>query len=176
LLVAAVACPWLGFVWAAKPTIGAALFAGWPSKQAAIGCIVLLLLSFLLIPGWPTQMRAGLGTASHVGIIAARPGGALLLLALLRWRRPEGRMLASLAVVPLTVAPYEMLALFLIPRSPREMALLTLLSQVAYTLARTFRPGDMRHELAETLSSQWPFWLVLVYVPALIMVLRRPNS
>lgn len=26
----------LGFLWAAKPTIGAALFAGWPSRSAAM--------------------------------------------------------------------------------------------------------------------------------------------
>ena len=33
-LTAAIGLPWLGFMWAAKPTIGATLFAGWPSRWA----------------------------------------------------------------------------------------------------------------------------------------------
>lgn len=176
LLVSGLAAPWLGFVWAAKPTIGAALFAGWPSKQALISCSLLVLVSLALIPGWPAKMWAGLGSAPHILPIVARPGGVLLLLALLRWRQPAARMLAVLALVPHTTAPYEMLPLFLIPRTPREMAVLTLLSQVAFSLAMTFRPGDLHHHLAITLARQWPFWLVLLYIPALVMVLWRPNT
>jgi hypothetical protein len=173
LLVAGLAAPWLGFVWAAKPTIGAALFVGWPSKQALIGGVLLVLVSLAVIPNWPVKMWAGLGSAPHLIPIVARPGGVLLLLALLRWRQPAARMLAVLAVVPQTTTAYEMLPLFLIPRTPREMALLTLLSQVAFKLATTLQPGDLHQRLAETIARQWPFWMGLVYFPALVMVLRR---
>lgn len=172
LLVAGLTAPWLGFVWAAKPTIGAALFVGWPSKQAFIGGVLLVLVSLAVIPDWPVKMWAGLWSAPHLIPIVARPGGALLLLALLRWRQPAARMLAVLALVPHTTTPYEMLPLFLIPRTPREMALLTLLSQVAFGLATTLRPGDLHQRLAETTAGQWPFWMGLVYFPALVMVLR----
>jgi uncharacterized membrane protein len=165
--------PGLGFLWAAKPTIGAALFVGWPSKSAAIGGALLTLLSFVLIPGWPAQMLARLPTAPHIIPIITRPGGVLLLLALIRWRQPEARMLAALAVIPHTVLDYEMLPLFLIPRTPREMAALTLSSQVAYALAFTSHPGVVDGDLGGMIAGRWPYWLVLVYLPALVLVLRR---
>jgi hypothetical protein len=173
LLLAGLAAPWLGFVWAAKPTIGAALFVGWPSKQALIGGVLLVLVSLAVMPSWPVEMWTRLGTAPHLIPIVARPGGVLLLLALLRWRQPAARMLSVLALVPHTTAMYEMLPLFLIPRNPREMAVLTILSQVAFKLATTFRPGDLHQHLAETISRQWPFWMAMVYFPALVMVLKQ---
>jgi hypothetical protein len=175
MLVAGLAAPWCGFIWAAKPTIGAALFAGWPSRGALITGAVLVVLSFVVIPGWPLQMTAGLKAAPHIMPLIFRPGGFLLLLALLKWRRPEARMLAALAVVPQTTAPYEMLPLFLIPRTGREMAWLTLLSQAAYLLVFIFRTGVSNRHLEPTIVSQWPIWLAMIYLPSLAMVLRRPN-
>jgi hypothetical protein len=174
MLLSGLAAPALGLIWSAKPTIGAALFAGWPSKPALLGGAALLFLSLLLIPGWPAAMQAGLKTAPHILPLVARPGGVLLLLALLRWRRPEARMLAALALVPQTTAPYEMLPLFLIPRSGRQMAWLTLLTQVAYLLVFEFRTGYSNRDLTPTIIRQWPIWLALIYFPALAMVLWRP--
>ena len=165
--------PGFGFLWAAKPTIGAALFAGWPRVSAAIGGALLILVSLILIPGWPAQMRAQLGFAPHIVPIITRPGGVLLLLAWLRWRRPEGRMLGALAMIPHTTLDYEMLPLFLIPRTPREMAVLTLLSQLAFGLATRWHPYVVDGDLGALIAGRWPFWLVLVYLPALVMLLRR---
>jgi len=168
--------PGLGFIWAAKPTIGTALFLGWSSWSAVIGGAVLTLSSFILVPGWPAQMLARLGTAPHIIPIVTRPGGALLLFALLRWRHPEARMLAALAVIPHTVLDYELLPLFLIPRSPREMAALTLSSQLAFGLATLAAPGVVDGDLAGMIAGRWPFWLALVYLPAVVMLLRRPSA
>ena len=44
-------------------------------------------------------------------------GGALVLLALLKWRRPEARLLAATACVPHTLLPDETLPLFLVPQT-----------------------------------------------------------
>src|SRR6476469_6767952 len=41
MLVAGLAAPWCGFIWSAKPTIGAAIFAGWPSRWALITAVTL---------------------------------------------------------------------------------------------------------------------------------------
>src|SRR6185369_10877575 len=92
-LVAAVGMPWLGFVWTAKPTVGLALFAGWPSRKAAIGGALLLALSLILVPHWPLDWLASVRGAPQYLPPIARPFGFLLLLGFLRWRQPEGRML-----------------------------------------------------------------------------------
>jgi hypothetical protein len=176
LVTAGIAVPWAGAVWAAKPTIGAALFAGWPSRWAAILGLVVIGLSLALFPSWPREWIAGLGTLPHVLSPVLRPGGFLLLLALLRWRVPEARMLAALALVPHTTVAYETLPLFLVPRRRAEMAFLSVASVAAYVLSNHFAPGDEVHDLAGALQGYWPYWLVLMYLPALAMVLMRPNQ
>ena len=54
-----------------------------------------------------------------------------MLLAILRWRRPEARLLIALACVPQSMLLYETVPLFLVPRTFRESALLVALSYVA---------------------------------------------
>lgn len=168
-LTAAVGLPWLGVVWAAKPTIGLPLFVGWPSRRALAGGLALLMLSLILLPHWPADWLAAVRDTPHYKAPVQRVGGVLLLLAFLRWRRPEARMLAVLALMPHTTGVYEQLPLLLIPQTGRAFALLLGLSYLAAVLAYT------RHtfgsSVAGTLDAQWPYFLVLVYLPALVMVL-----
>jgi hypothetical protein len=168
-LTAAVGLPWLGVVWAAKPTIGLPLFAGWPSRWAFAAGLALLVLSLILLPHWPADWLAALGDTPHYKSPVQRVGGALLLLAFLRWRRPEARMLGLLALMPHTTGVYEQLPLLLIPQTGRAFAVLLGLSYLAAGLVYTrdtFGPS-----VAGTLDAQWPYFLVLVYLPALVMVL-----
>jgi hypothetical protein len=173
LLTAAVAVPALGFVWAAKPTIGAALFAGWPSRAAVIGGLAITALSFLLMPGWVHSFLTASLAMPHTTPPVRRLGGFLLLLSFLRWRRPEGRMLGVLALVPQTTLLYEMVPLLLIPQTWREMLMLVGLSLVAGVFALQQDPS---HHLTVAISTLWPVFLILVYVPCLILVLRRKNG
>jgi hypothetical protein len=173
LLTAATGLPALGLLWAAKPTIGAALLAGWPSRAAVIGSAVLMALSFVLIPGWVSPFLAGSLALPHITPLVMRPGGALLLLSLLRWRRPEARMLAVLAIVPQTSLLYEMVPLLLVPRNGRQMALIVGLSIVAGIFAWQTDPS---HKLSEAVQTLWLPSLALCYLPCLYLVLRRPNS
>jgi hypothetical protein len=172
LLTAAAGLPALGLLWAAKPTIGAALFVGWPSRTAFIGAAVLTALSFVLIPGWVRPFLANSLELPHTTPLVMRPGGALLLLSLLRWRRPEARMLAALAVVPQTSLLYEMVPLLLIPRNSRQMALVVGLSMVAGIFAWHTDPS---HKLSEAIQDLWLPCLLLCYLPCLYLVLRRAN-
>jgi hypothetical protein len=168
-LTAAVGLPWLGVVWAAKPTIGVTLFAGWPSRKALAGGLALLILSLILLPHWPADWLTAVRATPHYQAPVQRIAGALLLLAFLRWRRPEARMLGLLALVPHTTGVYEQLPLLLIPRTGRAFAVLLGLSWLAAVLVytqNTFGPS-----VAGTLDAQWPYFLVLVYLPALAMVL-----
>ena len=174
LLAGASAAPWLGFLWATKPTIGAAYFVAWPSRKAFIGIFLLAGLSLVLDPTWPMRWFAVLGDPPHIRAPVTRLGGVLLLLGLLRWRQAEGRLLVALSLVPHTSGPYELVPLFLIPRTPREMGMLVLLSQVAFAVCAVWLT-DPTIGLAGIISAQWPIWLTAVYLPALAMVLRRKS-
>jgi len=173
LLSAAVAVPALGFVWAAKPTIGAALFAGWPSRPAIIGAIAITAVSFALIPGWVRPFLTASLAMPHTSPLVLRPGGFLLLLSFLRWRRPEARMLGVFALVPQTALLYEMVPLLLIPHTWREMLMLVGLSIVAGVFA--FRE-DPSHHLSLAIVTLWPIFLLVVYLPCLFLILRRENA
>ena len=168
-LTAAVAIPWLGVVWAAKPSVGLTLFAGWPSRWALGGGVFLVLFSLILLPHWPVDWIEAVRDTPHYKAPIQRPGGLLLLLALIRWRRPEARMLGLLAIVPHTTGVYEQLPLLLIPQTGRAFAALMGSSYIAAGLVytqNTFGPS-----VTKTLDMQWPYFLPLVYLPALLMVL-----
>jgi hypothetical protein len=175
LLVGGTALPWLSVAWAGKPTLGAALFIAYPSRRAAWLGLGVVLLSLAFSPDWPARWLATVQPGLHLPPIV-RPGGALLLLGLLRWRRPEGRLLAGLSLVPQISMAYELVPLLLIPRSAREMATLVVLSQIAFAVAVTLPGIDPMNDLAGTLAKQWPVWLVGVYLPALALILRPTSS
>jgi hypothetical protein len=168
---AAVGLPWLGFIWAVKPSIGLALFAGWPSRKALYGGVATLLLSLLVLPGWPQDWLATLRDTPHYRAPILRPGGFLLLLAFLRWRYPEARMLGALALIPHTTGVYEQIPLLLIPQSRRTLGLFIGLTWLASYLVYT--RGTFGATIADGLERQWPYFLVLVWLPALGMVLMR---
>jgi hypothetical protein len=70
---------------------------------------------------------------------------------------------------------YEMVALFLIPGTIREMGLLVTASQIGWVIAWRALPIDPAHDLAGMIDLQWPVWLVCLYLPSLLFVLRRAN-
>jgi len=173
LLTAAALLPALGWALAAKPTIGLALWVAYPRWQTAAAVGAIAVASLIVLPEWPRLWLAATAGAAHIRPPIFRPGGLLLLLALLRWRRPEARLLAALACVPQSPAMYEALPLFLAASSAREALGLALLSHVAYGATRLLPPGG---SLAEAYEAKWPIMLVLVYLPVLVVVLRRRNE
>jgi hypothetical protein len=174
-LTAAAALPSLGFLWAAKPNLGLAMFAGWPSRRAAIGAVLLVFISLLMLPTWPREWLSTIDGAPHYVAPVLRPGGLLLLLAWIRWREPEARMLGSLAMLPHTTNLYEMVPLFLIPRRPLELGILMTGTYVAQMLTHVPASvsGSRPEAAAAFLTVNWPLYLVCCYIPSLIIVLRR---
>jgi hypothetical protein len=172
LLVAAAILPWLGGALAMKPSIGAALWLWRPTRGAVAGGAVLVLLSLLVEPGWPREWLAALERTNHVSPVI-KPWGWVLLLAALRWRTPEGRLLLALALLPQTTSLYESLPLFLVCRNRWDAYLLAVLSQVAALVQDRFysAPGQV---LETVIANRWPVFLVALWLPALIMVLRPP--
>jgi hypothetical protein len=99
-----------------------------------------------------------------------RFGGFVLLLAWLRWRKPEARLLGVLSLIPHTASVYELLPLLLVPQTKGSFGVLFGLSFVATAIVYVLYPFG--GSLSVTLDARWPYFLGLVYLPALLMVLR----
>jgi hypothetical protein len=173
ILTAAFLLPGLGWVFAAKPNLGLALFLARPSRAALIGCSALILVSLITLPTWPTDWLATVRGASHVRMPIATWPGVLLVLALLKWRRWDARLLLALSCVPQTPHLADTLPLFLIPAGWMEMAVLVVTSHIeAWWMHYVASPTS--YEQAFAMSA--PLITALIYLPCLIMVLRRPNQ
>jgi hypothetical protein len=89
-------------------------------------------------------------------------------------------MLGALGLLPHTTALYEMVPLLLIPRRPLELVIVIILGYVAQWMTYV-PPADvpglpMADLAANWLSANWMPFLVLCYLPALLLVLARPNA
>jgi hypothetical protein len=175
LLVAGAVLPGLGWVLAAKPSIGLALvFAMREYRPAIIGSILLTVASLVVLPSWPLDWWASLQATNHVAPVA-RPFGWILLLAALRWRTPEARLLLALAVIPHTTSLVETLPLFLLCRDRWEGYGLVGLSYAVAVGQQWVAPeGSMAVE--PLLAARWPVLLMGMYLPALGLVLSRPRG
>ena len=178
LMTAALCMPALAWIVSAKPNIGFALFAADPSLKviyrAALGTIVLALIGLLLLPSWPGNWMTITRAAPHFTVPLLHRGGFLLALVLLRWRRSEARLLAALAVLPQNMVIYATLPLFLIPRTFRQALLLAALNNLAFIVGLLLISPHPR-SVAENYYAG-DLLVALCYIPALVMVLMRPNE
>jgi hypothetical protein len=170
--------PWMGWILAAKPNVGLAIFASASSlrmmKNAVIGALVLGGIGLILLPTWPSDWLAQISHARHVVAPVTQPGGFLVLFALLRWRRPEARLLVALACVPHTMFWYELLPLMVIPATFHESVAFALVSTTGLVfeqmlLAKGIQGLALIHDFNAIM-------IAVGYLPATAMVLRRSNS
>jgi hypothetical protein len=171
LLTAAALTPTLGLLLAAKPTLGAALFAYRPTRRGLWTGTALVALSLVVLPQWPRAWLENVRfVVAHPAPIAT-PIGAVCLLALARWRQPEARLLIAYACVPQLLMFADQLPLSLVARGHRELFGLTLAGWVGVALwfgqAGAFTPDDI--------AAAAPYAAASTYLPALLVVLRRPN-
>lgn len=165
---------WPGAAWAAvaKPNLAIAAFAYKPHRSMVIGAIALSALATFLVPAWPSEwlQHLDLGRARHEPI-AFTPIGACVLLGLLRWRTPEGRLIVALGCVPTAALPYDHLLLWLTAKTWKEATVLTIGSWFAYVAIIATAP----HDLTRDASVVQNLIALGMYVPAVAFVLRRPN-
>jgi hypothetical protein len=170
-LLLAMIWPTLGFFFASKPTLGLACFLQRPSWRALASALAFVLLSLALRPSWPLEWLRNLpAVVEHPAPIAA-PFGWLLAFALLRWRQREARLLLAMACVPQLLLFADQLPLMLIARSRLEAAVLAIGGWVAAIFWFV-----QESEKFGAVSFAAPYVLTGCYLPALWIVLRRPNS
>ena len=181
LLMATAGLPMLAWLVLAKPNIGLALAVAYGSSWVRGRALwvnlamaaMLVTGSFVLRPAWVGEWRSTVAAPTpHILVPLTVLGGPLLLLALLRWRRPEARLLASLACVPQTFSSYDALLLFLVPKTRREGLLLVAATTVVTAIIGVVGPAP---SYAGTVHKFAALRIALVYLPALAMVLVRPN-
>lgn len=175
LFTAAIGLPPLALFFAAKPTVGFALaIAGSNNvrKFAVIGAAILMAVSLMLFPRWPVEWYRSLSTATQVAPPLLRFGGPAVLIALLRWRRWDARLIVALACVPQTGSWYEILPLFLVPANATEMMALVAISSSGWLMQDLVMTAANETQYNQQVGAMM---VALGYLPTVIMVLRRPN-
>ena len=139
LLASMVTLPWTCAFGAIKPNIAAAVIAANPKRPAIIaallGGVALLAVSLALQPRWPLEWLEMVRADPYRRTAVGQTGGFLLILAALRWRRPEARLLLALAVVPQTLGMYDGLLVFAISRRASEFIALVVISHFAFLVS-----------------------------------------
>jgi hypothetical protein len=174
LMVAAALVPALGFLLAVRPNTGAAVWIGWPSRMALLGASLFLGLSLVVRQSWPWDWWLALPLDNSVLMPPVlRPFGFVLLLAALRWRTPEGRLILAIAFIPQSTLPYELVPLALIPANRIEMGVFVVCSWIAVAAAEWLHVSP---SMIEWRATGWLVTLGAVYLPMLYLVLSRPGG
>ena len=175
-LALAIAKPTLGLGLAAMAIPGARKPGRLVAQTAALG-LALVAVSLILRPDWPAYWMAGV-RSSPVGGQYRAPiltvYGLPALLAVLRWRRPEARLLLVMACVGQNGFLYDQLPLLLIPRSALEALVLSGISHASHIVALWHPPAD--GSVLALSAQQFPFTVAAMYLPCLVMILVRPNE
>ena len=174
LIVAAALVPALGIFLAVRPNTAAALWIAWPSLRTLLAASLVLVLSLVVLPSWPWDWWLAL-PLDHTPMMPPilRPFGFILLLAALRWRIPEGRLILAIAFIPQTTLPYELVPLALIPANRLEMGIYVAGTWIAVAAAEGLYLSE---SMGHWNVSGWPVTLGAVYIPMLYLVFRRQKS
>ncbi|MBO9324257.1 MAG: hypothetical protein J7463_02095 [Roseiflexus sp.] len=86
-----------------------------------------LLVSLLIYPSWPWRWLEMTGEYARIVPILTLPFGPVLTLALVRWRDERAWLLAAMSALPFR-GVYDLVALWLVPRSLHQAFLLVMLS------------------------------------------------
>lgn len=176
LLAAAALIPAVSWLASMKPNLGLASVAFNPAFSVIVLNVIVLALSVVLFPHWPGEWLDMIRnrTPGNYGSPLLIPGGFVMLLSLIRWKRPEARLLVVMSIVPQSLLFTDQLMLWLVPKTRNESMILSILSLPAMALGAGL-VGPHASVAAYT-RSMGPAILALLYLPCLIMVLRRPNE
>jgi len=150
----------------AKPQIGLPVFLTRLSRRGLAACAVLGGLSLVVMPNWPLFWWRQTGNYEHFIPLLVLPG-ALLLLALLRYRDRDALLLFLAALMPQRWF-FDSFILWLIPRSRRE---------IVWTVFFSWGAGIWRwYHIPHTFTEVGRCTVILLYLPMLAVVLLRPRE
>lgn len=178
ILTAAVFMPIVAVLSIAKPQaslpaiVSSTKRATWIAAIA--GGILLVIVSLMLLPSWPTEWLSLIRTTEYFAPPIASIFGIPIALVLLRWKRPEAWLVFTSACLPQTWYPYNCLILLTVALTYREACGLSLLSSAGWLLTLGFFSGEWRG--TQTRTAMQLTMLAVGYLPVLVLILRRPNE
>ena len=149
-----------------KPQIGLPVILTNFTRKRLIGCVVFILLTFLVYPRWLLDWYERSSHYNGVIPLLTLPLGPLLLLLLLKWRDKNALFLFLMACIPQRTI-MDTFALYLLPQTTRSLVLLCLLSWIPATMF-ILNPVDAHPEIA------MPYLLLFIYLPLLVIILTIP--
>jgi hypothetical protein len=133
LIFGATLLPALSFLLACKPNLGTAGFFYSPSVKKLLLIGLTLAVSFIVFPSWFGFWFSNLRqSGSHIPPFLVLPLGPLLLTSAFFWRKPAGRLLFAMSIVPLVPWFYDPLLLWLVPGTLLTSFVLSGISWFAY--------------------------------------------
>lgn len=136
VIMAAALLPAMQWLAVAKPGIGVAALVYRPTWLGLALTLGFIVLAIIMFPGWPADWLNSLPGEQYKLPFMVFPLGFLLLLSILRWRLPEGRLLLALSIIPQNLWFADQLLLWLVPRSFFLNLALTFVSWLAYGIWR----------------------------------------
>jgi hypothetical protein len=177
LFTAALFLPQLLFFSAAKPQAAMAILAATKDRRgilaAVVGGLVLLTISLLMSPHWIASWVDAVSNATHMEPPIIRMAGPLVLIALLRWRRPETWLLLTLAASPQSWGWYGTLPIFTVPRNFGESVFLAATALIGVWYADNVLNPTSLDGLVAAVGT---VIVVSIYLPAVFLILRRKNE
>jgi len=177
LTAAAVLAPALSVAAATKPNAHVAVLASYRRWRAvAVSCAtgaIFFVIAFIVRPGWVGEWLGAVNRDPNLRPIGFHPLGWLLLLALFRWRRQAARWILVACFLPGTPVVYNALPLFAYPWSFRTTLVLALLSHAA--MWPPLLASARGNGFADYAAVSVPSLLFLLYLPAVVFLLREPN-
>ncbi|MEO8195065.1 MAG: hypothetical protein ABI681_14525 [Gemmatimonadales bacterium] len=177
ILTAVVFLPWVAVVAAAKPNQAIPVVLGSERPSVAIraslfGGVLLLAISLVFLPGWPLDWLRLVRQASQLQPPILGFGGFLVLAVLWRWRERDARLILLMAVVPQMWLPYSTLPLLSVAKTLRESLVLAIVTSIGALLPNFFTKDFHTPEMVRLGRM---IVVATAYLPAVVMVLRRPN-
>lgn len=166
LIVASAFVPLLLPATLAKPQLGLPVLLTRATRRGLFACAIVAALSFLVLPRWPWLWASNLHLYARFFPLLILPG-PLLALALLRYRERDARLLLLMAIAPQRWF-YDMLILWLIPKSRREFVFTALLSWGAGIWRWYHQPANI--------AQVGRVSVIFIYLPMLLVVLLRNRS
>lgn len=150
----------------AKPQLGIPILLTTATRRGLFCCVIVIALTFFLMPGWPRQWLAQIGQYSHFYPFLIFPG-PLLALALLRFRHRDARLLFISSIMPQRWF-YDAFLLWFIPKSRREIVWTSFISWAA---------GIWRwYHMPTSFTQVGRVAVLCFYLPMLAVLLLRPAS